>query len=84
MEKNAIAAFYDSHVRELADQHKAPVRKQLEAAFLEKQPVDPDDVDPWFEKSFHKAPISLDTVLLNQLHGMKAMIRDAFTPPEAQ
>jgi hypothetical protein len=82
MEKNAVAAFYDKQVRELADQQKAPVRKQLEKAFLETPPSSADDVDEWFEKSFHKAPVSHDTTLFNQLSGMKALIRDAFAPSE--
>jgi hypothetical protein len=34
-------------------------------------------------ESFHKAPVSHDTRLFNQLQGMKAAIRDAFTPKPA-
>jgi hypothetical protein len=78
--KAAMAAFYDERVRELADQQPKKVREQMQAAFLKTPPASPDDVDAWFEASFHKAPVSHDTMLFNQLQGMKAWIRDALTP----
>lgn len=82
MDKSILAALYDAHVRELADQQKAAVRKQLEKAFLEQPPQNVDDVDPWFLKHFHRPPVSHDTILFNRLRGMTAAIRSAFTPGE--
>jgi hypothetical protein len=78
MDAKAMAAFYDNQVRELADQQKG-ARAQIEKAFLETPPASPDDVDAWFEKSFHKAPVSHDTRCSTSCRHEGA-IRDAFTP----
>ncbi|MDP1908773.1 MAG: hypothetical protein Q8K85_10770, partial [Hyphomicrobium sp.] len=40
-------------------------------------PADPDAVEPWFLEHFHKAPVSHDTALFNQLRGIKAAVLDA-------
>ena len=67
--------FYDANIREFADQLPDPEREQIQAAF-QQPPANPDDVDPWFLKHFHAAPVAHDTALFNRLSGMKAAIRD--------
>jgi hypothetical protein len=77
MEKTAAQQFYEAQLRE----HRRPetrgrAQKQVEKRVRKQRPDQrPDDVDAWFEKHFHKAPVSHDTRLFNQLQGMKAALR---------
>lgn len=73
--RSALERFYDNQVRELVSRHAdEEVRDQVENAFKE-PPANPDDVDLWFEKHFHAAPVSHDTQLYSQLYAMKAQLR---------
>lgn len=74
--RTPLEQLFDSQVRPLADQQIEEAREQIEAAF-KAPPASPDDVDGWFEKNFHQAPVSHDVTLFNQLQGMKAAIRIA-------
>lgn len=75
--RSALERFYDNAVRELVDRHAdEEVREQVAAAF-KAPPANPDEVDPWFLKHFHQAPVAHDTQLFSQLHAMKAAIRIA-------
>lgn len=78
-EKTPLQKFFDAQLRDTVDQKPAAVRKQVEKAFAA-PPTDADDVDPWFLRHFHKAPVSHDTELFNFLHSAKAGIRDTFSP----
>lgn len=75
--RTPMQKLYDNAVRPLGDAHADEgVRAQLEAAFAN-APATPDDVDGWFLEHFHKAPVSHDTTLFNQLQAIRAAVRDA-------
>lgn len=73
--RTLMEQFYDTQLREIVDQKDEEVREQVQAAFDE-PPATPDDVDPWFIKHFHAAPLSHDIPLYNALHAMKAQLRE--------
>jgi hypothetical protein len=75
--RTQMERLYDSAVRPIVDAHTdAGVRDQVAAAFA-KPPATPDEVDAWFERHFHKPPVSHDTTLFNQLQAIRAAARDA-------